>query len=158
MNKNITPSGGARFLKSILYLLILSLPFLGSDCDENIAQANSVNITGTWRLFLVEGHLQDVCPGEIVNFPSQNGGIATLTCPNSSPLSRQYTFSGDVLVYNETGVSYDASNPQDYLLQLTGIGNVSGRVLSYEKVSSDRNENSQSAAQGNNSSERGEVK
>ena len=156
MNKTTEIPGSARLLKTILYLILISLPFFGSDCEDNIAQANSVTITGSWKLFLVEGYLQDVCPGEIVYFPSQSGGVSTLTCPNSGSLSRQYSLSGDVLVYSETGVSYDVDNPQEYLLKLTGIGSASGRILTYESVPSDLIENSKLNTQGNNSSERGQ--
>ena len=81
----------------------------------------------------MEGNLQDVCLGEIAQF---SGGTATLTCPNSSPVTRSYSYTSNVLTYTSTGVKYDVSftaiNGVDkMILHATGIE----RVLTYDNYS-----------------------
>ena len=76
--------------------------------------------------------MQDICPDENVNF--QSNGIALLTCPNSTQISRDFNVSNNVLNYTQSSVSYDvvfSNNSQT--LELKGK-NVS-RDLTYQKLS-----------------------
>ena len=123
-----------RFTKGFKYLLImlaLGISFTGAECEKLLTATGDV--AGTWELTKMEGSLQDVCLGEIANF---NGGTATLTCPNGSPITRSYTYSGNVLTYTASGLSYNVSftavNGVDKMvLSASGIQ----RVLTYDKKS-----------------------
>jgi hypothetical protein len=127
--------------KSILYKLVIlfallsSLPFTGSDCENGII-GNGItgDIAGTWQLTSMTGYLQDVCAGEVVTYDSS--GIATLQCPNSNPITRNYTVSNDILTYTETGVQYNITNLSNTTLTLEGR-NI-GRTLSYTRLPADR--------------------
>ncbi|MCX7878432.1 MAG: hypothetical protein N2510_07315 [Ignavibacteria bacterium] len=120
-----------KYIKTLLVISILSLPFLGSDCDDVINNISTpTDISGTWNLNFSMGNLNDVCPGETVQF--QSNGVAVLTCPGRSPVNRTYTVSGNTLTYTETNVKYSVTlenNNQN--MTLTGI-NVN-RVLYYSK-------------------------
>jgi hypothetical protein len=124
-------------LRTITVLMILSLPFLGSDCEDVINQLNTTTgeITGTWKLIYNEGSLHDICPGETVHFPSTTGGTATLQCPNQQPITRNYTVSGTILTYTASNVQYEIRFTQDNELVLDGQ-NVQ-RVLYYQQIASD---------------------
>ena len=154
MNKylKLCTGKGILFKLIILFALIGSLPLTGSDCDNGIiGNGTTGSILGTWYLTGMTGYLQDICAGEIVNFDST--GIATLQCPNSSPITRNYTVSNNILTYTETGVQYDITNLSSTTLILEGR-NV-GRTLSYSRQPADYLSNypeSKSEA-GNNSSE-----
>ncbi len=123
------------FLRIIVLLSIVSLPFLGSDCNEILNNNNNQDpctggdITGTWTLIYNSGTLLDICPGETVNFPNNSGGTATLTCPNQSGIQRNYTVSGQTLTYTETSIQYQVCFDNAGNLVLNGIGN--DRVLYY---------------------------
>lgn len=125
-------------LKSVLLLLFIILPLLGSDCNNTTTTQNSGNISGNWQLNFVQGNLQDVCVGEVVNFPSNTGGTATLTCPGQTPLSQQYTFSNDQLNYTATNVTYTVNSSSPGVLILTGTytntGGTGTRILTYGTV------------------------
>ena len=120
-------------VKLIILLLLFSLPFIGSDCNDNVIGGKPGNIVGTWRLVYIGGYLQDICPGEVVTFGSN--GVATLQCPNSSPITRNYSVSNNVLTYSPTNVQYRITELQETILTLTGI-NV-GRTLTYNKIPAD---------------------
>jgi len=123
-------------MRTITVLMVLSLPFLGSDCEDIINQINtSQSIVGSWKLIFNEGSLHDICPGETVNFPSTSGGTATLQCPNQSPITRNYTVSGTTLEYTASGVQYEISFTQANELVLSGL-NVN-RILYYQQLSAD---------------------
>lgn len=128
-------------LKTILLVSFIILPLLGSNCN-NTNTVNTGNISGTWRLDFVQGNLQDVCFGEVVNFPSNTGGTATLTCPQQSSISRAYTFSGDVLTYTDTGVQYTVNSGTSGVLILTGTftagGTTNTRILTYRTSTMDK--------------------
>ena len=131
-------------LRILTVLLLLSLPFLGSDCEDIINQISPTgDITGDWTLIYNEG-TRDICPGETANFPSATGGTATLKCPESIAISRLYQInSSNVLTYTETGVEYQVSFTSSNELVLTGVNN--NRVLYYRNQISDRKSNSVSA-------------
>jgi hypothetical protein len=137
-------------IKLILALLLVSFPFIGGDCDDNVIGGGSGDIAGTWRLVYIGGNLQDVCLGEIVTY--QSNGVATLQCPNQSPITRNYTVSNDVLTYSPSGLQYSITELTQATLVLDGI-NV-GRILKYDKVPADDpgNEN-HNVSDGINSSE-----
>ncbi len=121
------------FTKGFKYLLVvvaLSFSLTGAEC-EKILTGGAGDVTGTWTLVKMEGNLQDVCLGETAVF---SGGTATLTCPNSSPVTKNYTFTNNVLTYTASGLKYDVSfsvvNGIDkMMLRATGIE----RVLTYDK-------------------------
>ena len=151
-------------LRTFIVLFIASLPFLGSDCNTNTtAGQTGGNISGTWKLDFVQGNLQDVCYGEVITFPSNTGGDATLTCPNSTPITRPYTYSNNVVTYTNSALQYsvtsdNSNNPT--LLVFTGVG--FGRTLSYKKVVADYKINEPSTVKSNgavlNSSELNKTK
>lgn len=123
-----------KFTKGFKYLLILvalGFSFTGAECEKLLTASGDV--AGTWQLVKMQGNLQDVCLGEVAEF---SGGTATLTCPGSSPITRSYTYSGNVLTYTASGVTYNVSftavNGVDKMvLSATGIE----RVLTYDKYS-----------------------
>ena len=139
--------------KSILLLALLgSLPLTGSDCENGIIGSGVTgDIVGTWQLTSVTGYLQDVCTGEIVTYDSN--GTATLQCPNSNAITRNYTVSNSVLTYTETGVQYDITTLSNTTLILEGK-NI-GRNLSYTRMPADYvNTNTENPSKsGKNSSE-----
>ena len=119
-------------MKKLFLVLFALLPLIG--CKDDIFSDSSDDISGTWRLYYNSGILHDVCPGEVVTFPSNTGGIAVLKCPNEDSLSRHYTVSGSTLTYTETGVSYTITGLSSTDLQLEGTGSSQGRYLYYSKV------------------------
>ncbi len=144
-------------LRLITGLMLVSLPFLGSDCEDVINQittnpcSNNSSIVGEWTLIYNAGTLLDICPGEVVNFPSQSSGTATLTCPSQNPISRLYTLSGTTLEYTETGMQYNVNFTENCELVLSGINNE--RILYYSNQISDSKLNMQNSvsAAGNSS-------
>jgi hypothetical protein len=119
-------------IKLITALILIYLMFNGSNCSEVVNNPPvTQDITGTWKLNFSQGSLNDICPGENVNF--QSNGIAILTCPNRPPINRNYSVSGNTLTYTETNVKYtiQLSNNNSFLT-LTGINN--NRILTYSKV------------------------
>jgi hypothetical protein len=126
MTMNLT-----KGFKYLLFMVILSFAFTGTDCAKLLTASGDV--TGTWELVKMEGNLQDVCLGENAEF---NGGTATLTCPGVSPITRSYTFTNNVLTYTNSGVTYDVSftttnGVEKMIMRATGIE----RVLTYDKLS-----------------------
>ncbi len=91
-----------KFLKFLLTLAILWFPFSGSDCVKS--SEGTTSVIGSWELVKMLGNAQDVCLGEVANF--QTSGNATLTCPNSAPIQKAYTFSNNILTYTENNLSY----------------------------------------------------
>jgi hypothetical protein len=134
-------------LRILTVLLLLSLPLLGSDCEDIINQLNTTctdaHIDGSWTLIYNAGTLHDICPGEILELPSPSNGTATLTCPNGTPLSRLYTIqtSGNVtnLNYTETGMNYEVTFTETCEMVLTGPNN--NRILYYTTTVSDKKPN-----------------
>lgn len=147
-------------IRIITVLMLVSLPFLGSDCEDVINQINQDpcaggDITGNWTFIYNSGTLLDICPGETVNFPNNTGGTATLTCPNQSGISRNYTVSGQTLTYTETSMQYQVCFDNQGHLVLNGINN--NRILYYSSSISDKpqitNGNQDKITSNNNSSE-----
>ena len=136
-------------LRTITALMLVSLPFLGSDCEDVINQltqtcnGNAVNLIGTWRFIQNVGGLRDVCLGETVQFSTSS---AVLTCPNQTAITRTYSVSTDnVLTYNESGMQYCVAGDEDEL-QLTGLNN--DRILYYIRISSDNPGNTKADTDG----------
>ncbi len=131
MKNKVKASSVAAGMMSAMILLFLM--FSGSECNELLTEPNVPQaMVGNWKLVLQTGALQDICPDENVNF--QSNGIALLTCPNSSQVSRNYAINNNVLNYTETSVSYDiVFSNNDQTLELKGK-NVS-RNLTYQKLS-----------------------
>jgi hypothetical protein len=123
-----------KVLKFILLTTLLWFPFSGTECDKSTA-TGTTSVIGSWELVKMLGEAQDVCLGETAVF--QQSGSATLTCPNSSPVQRTYTFSNDILTYTETNLSYSVvfkiENGVQKLI-LTGRNGVN-RVLTYDQIS-----------------------
>jgi len=137
-------------VRLILFLLLISFPFVGGDCDENVIGGTSGDIAGTWKLVYIGGNLQDVCLGEIVTF--QSNGVVTLQCPNQSPITRNYTVSNNVLTYSPSGLQYNIEELTRTALTLEGV-NV-GRTLWYNKIPvDDPGDNNYTGTSSRNSSE-----
>ena len=133
--------------KSIILIIILSFPFLGSDCNNTTNPVTNDNIVGNWLLTSNTGGTQhDICPGENINF--QSGGVAILTCPNQVPINRNYSVTSSTLKFTDTGVEYQVNlTNSNYTMNMTGQGSVSGRILVYSRLTtavkpSDNNKNS----------------
>ena len=120
-------------VRLILCLLLISFPFIGGDCDDNVIGGSSGDIAGTWKLVYIGGNLQDVCLGEIVTY--QTNGVATLQCPNQAPITRNYAVSNNVLTYTPSGLQYSITELTQTTLTLEGV-NV-GRTLWYNKIPAD---------------------
>ncbi len=155
MNNNLTFYRNKAVLYKVLILsaIILSFPFTGSDCENNIiGNGTSGSLIGSWELVSVQGNLQDVCAGETVTYDTT--GIATLQCPNQNPITRNYTVSNNILSYTETGIQYDITTLSSTTLILEGR-NV-GRTLSYTRQPADKVVIPANTRQGANSSETNE--
>lgn len=126
-------------LRIITVIMLLSLPLLGSDCEDVINQITQPtgDLSGTWYFIYNAGTTLDVCPGEVVVYPSASGGSATLTCPEQTAIIRNYTVSGSTLTYTDTGVEYNVGFTSSNQLVLTGINN--NRILYYSNSISDKN-------------------
>jgi len=123
------------YIRTIILLVLISLPFIASDCANSILGGGTGgDVKGQWQLNQVQGNLQDVCLGEIASFPSSTSGTATLTCPNQAPISRTYTVSNNVLTY-QTGVAYNITSDAT-TLTLSGANSL-GRKLIYTKIGTD---------------------
>jgi hypothetical protein len=123
-----------KALKFILLITLLWFPLIGSDCAKTLS-GTPTSVIGNWELVKMLGNSQDVCLGEIANF--QSTGTATLTCPNVTPIQRTYTYSGDILTFTETNLSYSVAFTTQNGVQkmvLTGRNGVD-RVLTYDQLS-----------------------
>lgn len=122
------------FYKLLIMALLLSLPLIGSDCNNTTTQVTNDNIQGSWVLVSNTGGSQhDICPGETAIF--QSNGIAVLTCPNQQAINRNYTVTNSVLKFTDTQVEYNVNlTNNNNTLNMTGIGNISGRILAYKKI------------------------
>jgi hypothetical protein len=144
------------FYKLLIALVLLSFPFIGSDCNNTTTQVTNDNIQGSWMLVQNTGGSQhDVCPGETADF--QSNGVAVLTCPNQNPINRNYTVTNGVLKFTDTQVEYNVNlTNNNNTLNMTGIGSVSGRILAYNKIISgnETTDKPSNPSQNKNSSER----
>ena len=139
-------------IRIITALMLVSLTLVGSDCEDFINQINQEpctggDITGTWTYIYHSGTTLDICPGEVVSFPNNSGGTATLTCPNQSAINRNYTVSGQTLTYTDTSIEYQVCFDGSGNLVLRGIN--TDRVLYYSSSISETT-NSQSGSNGKN--------
>ena len=122
-----------KYLKTLILLIILFFPFIGTDCINTTTHITGDNILGFWTLVSsTGGTLHDICPGETINF--QSSGVADLTCPGEQTLSRNYRLTGSVLEFIDTGVEYDVNLKNNgNTMEMMGIGSVSGRILEYNR-------------------------
>lgn len=123
----------SKLLHALTVLILISLSITGSECDKVLSDNGNVPgiLLGDWQLASQTGALQDICPQERVNY--QSSFIAQLTCPGSTPITRDFEIENDVLTYTQTSISYDVEfSENDTKLALYGK-NVS-RNLFYEKV------------------------
>lgn len=123
-----------KVLKFILLSTLLCFPLLGTDCSKLLDSTPS-SVTGTWNLVKMLGNAQDVCLGETAVF--DGSGNATLTCPNSSPVRRTYTYSGDILTYTTNNLSYTVTFKSENGISkmvLTGRNGIE-RELTYDQIS-----------------------
>ncbi|HAX48262.1 MAG TPA: hypothetical protein PK605_06490 [Ignavibacteria bacterium] len=139
-------------IRIITALMLVSLTLVGSDCEDFINQINQEpctggDITGTWTYIYNSGTTLDICPGEVVSFPNNSGGTATLTCPNQSAINRNYTVSGQTLTYTDTSIEYQVCFDGSGNLVLRGIN--TDRVLYYSSSISETTD-SQSGSNGKN--------
>lgn len=121
-------------IRIITALMLVSLTFAGSDCEDLINQVTQEpctggDITGNWTFIYNAGTTLDICPGEVVNFPNNSGGTATLQCPNQTAINRNYTVSGQTLTYTDSSVEYQICFDGSGNLVLKGIN--TDRVLYY---------------------------
>ncbi|MEO8209884.1 MAG: hypothetical protein ABI840_04955 [bacterium] len=118
----------------LLLIVVISLSLTGGDCEKVLQNNNSVvpgDIVGDWKLIEQTGALQDICDDETVNFGAT--GIAHLTCPNTTSITRIYTIDSNKLSYTQTSISYNFEFSQDLLtLYMYGIG--VSRNLKYQKI------------------------
>ena len=135
----------------IVYMFIVSLAFVGSDCQSILNTIIQGDVVGTWQLQRQEGSGQDVCEGEVVEF--QSDGTAILQCPGGNTISRQYNANNNVLTYIASGVQYNIQTANSTQLVLVGI-NVT-RTLEYTKIVTDNNvKDSKASGDSHNSSEK----
>jgi hypothetical protein len=83
----------------IIYLIISSFPFLGTQCNTLInGQISGVNeLAYTWTLVRQTGSNIDVCPGETVKFDKNY--YARLVCPGQDTTVRKFSLESDNLTY-----------------------------------------------------------
>jgi hypothetical protein len=127
-----------KIIKLLLIVCLLSLPFLGSDCDKILETTGTTgDITGNWVLVYIAGSQHDICPGETIYFPSSTSGNAVLKCPNQPEVTEAYTISNSVLKYTRTSVEYyiRTLNQNELVLEGKSPGNVQYRHLTYNKSS-----------------------
>ena len=152
-NKNMKNNYRLFLFKMYSVSIFAFLVISGSNC-ENTTDSNVIpqEILGNWKLIEQTGALQDICPNETVVFDAS--GVATLTCPNSNSITRNYGVSNSVLTYTQSGVAYGLQIQQNGNLYLTGQ-NVSRNLL-YQKVTdSVVNTDLNNKAESVNSSEEG---
>lgn len=123
----------SKLLHAITALILISLSITGSECDKVLSDNGNVpqSLLGDWQLASQTGALQDICPQERVNY--QSSFIAQLTCPNSTPITRDFEIENDVLTYTQTSISYDVEFSENNT-KLALYGKNVSRNLFYEKV------------------------
>ncbi|RPI18688.1 MAG: hypothetical protein EHM58_04260 [Ignavibacteriae bacterium] len=124
-----------HYVRTLVILLLLSLPFTGSDCEKTLTPSGDGELTGQWRLVYNSGTNHDICPGEVVTFLSN--GEAQLQCPNQLAVTRHYTVSNNSLTYTESGIEYNIVSLTANELQLSGYD----RFLYYSKTAISDNKN-----------------
>lgn len=127
-------------IRTFTVLILISLSFIGSDCNKLIETVDNpdctgsqVDIIGTWKFVYNNGGIRDVCLGESVQFTT--GGTAFLTCPGQQTIQREYSVSSDyILTYTTSNIKYCLSGDANEL-QLTGLNN--NRILVYLRDTTD---------------------
>lgn len=139
-----------KYVRTLIVLILLSLPFAGSDCQQITNTSGGGSIIGQWRLVYNAGTNHDICPGEEIIFSSD--GIAQLKCPDQTIKTRHYTITNSILTYTETSIEYTIKGLSANQMELTGYN----RDLYYDKVvTTDINKNTESGTGTANSSEKG---
>ena len=136
--------------KYLLFLSLLSFPFLGSDCGNSVIGGNPGDLAGKWQLVYMTGYLEDVCLGEVVDYFTN--GTVTLQCPGAEAITRSYSVADNVLTYSPSGLKYDITTLTTNNLVLTGK-NVA-RTLTYNKLPADSKISPEETGTGHNSSEK----
>lgn len=140
-----------RLILTLIITIITGLSFTGMDCDKLLTGVPG-DVTGTWQLVRMEGTLQDVCLGEILQF--QSNGIATLTCPNGTPRQRNYTLESGVLTFTETNVVYNVTTENTNGIEQMVLTGVSiSRILTYNAVTTAAADYNSASQVNSNSSE-----
>ncbi|MEO8665097.1 MAG: hypothetical protein ABI462_06345 [Ignavibacteria bacterium] len=143
----------SKFLRSFIVLILISGALTGSDCEKSLVNNGSVpsEMVGTWILVEQTGALQDICAEE--NADLQSSGVALLTCPGGSTISRDFTVSNNVLTYTQSSVAYEYEFTNENQ-NLTLYGQNVSRNLKYERsVTDQRPSGGKENAGFNNSSE-----
>jgi hypothetical protein len=135
-------------VKYLLFLSLVSFPFMGSDCGNSIIGGNPGELAGKWQLVYMTGYLEDVCLNEVVDYFTN--GTVTLQCPGAEQITRNYSVDNNVLTYSLSGLQYDITTLTTNNLVLTGK-NVA-RTLTYNRLPAD-SKITGGIAKGNNSSE-----
>lgn len=126
-----------KLYRFLIFLLLISFSVIAGDCEKTLSGGGGevpADLVGNWKLIEQTGALQDICNNETINF--QSSGVAQLTCPNSTAISRNYSVQNNVLTYTETSVSYDiqfSNNNSNLILNGRNIS----RNLKYEKIVTD---------------------
>lgn len=120
----------------MLILAMFSFTFVGAECENFLNSLGDGDLAGSWELVSMQGDLQDVCLGERATF-NTNSNVATLRCPNSSQITRTFTYTGSVLTYNDTGIRYNVSfeTLPNLTTQLVLDGTNVNRRLFYNRTS-----------------------
>ncbi len=126
----------SKLLQLLIVLILISISLTGSDCEKILNNSGPVptEMVGNWKLVEQTGALQDICPNENANF--QSTGVAQLTCPEASSISRDFTVSNNVLTYTQTSVEYDVEFTNNNS-KLALYGRNVSRNLKYERIITD---------------------
>jgi len=127
---------GKTLFYTILISVIISLSFLGAECNKiiNGGNGNLTDVVGNWILHSESGNLVDVCRDETIEFKTT--GYADLTCPGSTPVTRKFTIQNNDLVWLDNNLTYTYqvyNSGGNKVLDLTGQG--VGRHLIYYSTS-----------------------
>ncbi|MEO6695377.1 MAG: hypothetical protein ABIY50_05775 [Ignavibacteria bacterium] len=141
-----------RIFHILLTILLVTLSLTGSDCEKALTNNGNIpaEMLGNWKLVAQSGSLIDICSDETINF--QANGVAVLTCPNSTSISRNFSIGNNILTYTETSVEYNIQTLTSDSLYLEGQ-NVSRNLTYLKVITSNVSGNSTEASNFNNSSE-----
>ncbi|MDZ4710876.1 MAG: hypothetical protein SGI89_00960 [bacterium] len=122
-----------KLLQVLIGLILISITITGSNCEKILTGSGEIptEMIGNWKLVEQTGALQDICENETVNFRST--GLADLTCPGSTTISRNFTIQNTELTYTESSISYDFEFG-DSNNSLIFYGKNVSRNLKYQKI------------------------
>lgn len=124
-----------RIKNFLVFLIPLAFVYFGGDCNSTNTPLPVIpdELVGKWVLGEQTGAQQDICASEVVDF--QVIGVAVLTCPNNTSISRNYQVVDSILTYTQTNISYVLKFISNQKILLKGQ-NVS-RNLYYDKIPTD---------------------